>query len=137
MRTLQAGRLLLLVIAAVACGCGQSRYDVSGRVAYDDGQPFTGGGLIALEGTVGGKAVMARGAIEPDGRFMVSAGKPGQGVLAGSYRVRLIPSHTVNVDAPATPLPYDKKFLDCDTSGIAVDVGRGTKDFTISLGPRP
>ncbi|MFM8494873.1 MAG: hypothetical protein ACKOEM_05025 [Planctomycetia bacterium] len=133
----RAARVAVLLAAGIACGCGQSRYDVAGRVAYEDGQPYAGGGLVVLEGTVDGKAVMARGKLEPDGRFAVSAGKAGQGVLAGSYRVRLIPPRTVDVDSPTTKLPYDEKFLACETSGVTFEVGRGGDDLVITLGPRP
>lgn len=137
LRGVQTARLIILLAAAIAGGCGQGRYDVSGRVAYEDGQSFAGGGLVVLEGTVDGKAVMARGRIDPDGRFVVSAGKPGQGVLAGAYRIRLIPPRSVDVDSTTVKLPYDEKFLACETSGLTFDVGRGRDDLVITLGPRP
>lgn len=127
---------IALLALAFACGCGQRRHDVSGLVAYADGQPFSGGGILVFEGTVAGKALMARGKIEPDGRFTLSAGRPGQGVIAGSYGVRLIPPRATDVDSPAASLPYDKKFLDCKTSGLAVDVGQSTDGLVISLGER-
>lgn len=136
-RTHRIRGVYALLIAVSVCGCSPQRYDVSGRVGYEDGQPFTGGGLVVLEGTVNGKAVMARGAIGSDGRFTVSCGRPGQGVLAGSYHVRLIPAANTDVDAPAARLPYEGKFLDCKTSGIILDVQGDTADLLISLGPKP
>lgn len=132
---LRSAWMPLLLGATLAGGCGPSRHEVSGRVAYDDGKPFVGGGIVVLEGTVDGKAVMARGAIGPDGRFTMSFGKPGQGVMAGKYRVRLVPSAGADVDGPTAKLPYDAKFLDCDTSGITLDVGPATGALVISLGP--
>lgn len=135
-RTHRIRGVYALLIAVSVCGCSPQRYDVSGRVGYEDGQPFTGGGLVVLEGTVNGKAVMARGAIGSDGRFTVSFGRPGQGMLAGSYRVRLIPAQTPDVDAPVAQLPYEQKFLDCNTSGITFEVGGDTANLVILLGPR-
>jgi hypothetical protein len=137
LRGVQTARLFILLAVGIAGGCGQGRFDVSGSVAYEDGQSFAGGGFVVLEGTVDGKAVMARGRIGPDGRFTVSAGKPGQGVLAGSYRIRLIPPRTVDIDSPTAKLPYDEKFLACETSGLTFEVGRGGGDLVITLGPRP
>lgn len=137
--TCGVGAAWVVALFALVCagGCGEARYGVSGRIAYDGHDPYVGGGIVVLEGTVDGKAVMAKGRIEPDGRFAMSAGQPGQGVLAGSYRVRLIPPRNVDVDAPTTKLPFAEKFLACETSGVVFEVGRGGGDLVITLGPRP
>ena len=120
----------------VACGCGQPRAAVEGAVRYADGTPFAGGGFVVLEGTVAGKAIMARGAIGSDGRFQLSSRQPDDGVIPGSYRVRLVPP-AGQVDRPTAALPYDEKFLDFETSGVSCEVNGRRNELRIDLGPRP
>jgi hypothetical protein len=133
----RATRWAVVFGVLMATGCGERRYDVQGRVAYDDGTPFTGGGLVVLEGLVDGKNVMARGAIRPDGTFTLQADRPGQRVRAGAYRARLVPPPGADVDGPAAKLPYADRFLDGETSGLAIDVGPASGQLMIALGPRP
>lgn len=121
-------------ILLVAGGCGRPKYEVTGVVAYDDGTPYAGGGIVAMEAEIDGKRVMARGAIGPDGRFTLASQRPEDGAFAGTYRVRVLPP--VVVDGPATK-GLDSRFQSFDTSGLSFEVGTGKNEFTISLGPKP
>lgn len=127
----------LSIMACVACGCGQARYPVHGTVSYGDGTPFSGGGFVVMEGEVDGKPVMARGAIQPDGTFTLNSRYAGSGVLAGEYRMRLVPPDgAVDQAAPSKP-PFDAKFLTFETSGVTCRVDDAAADVAITLGPRP
>lgn len=125
---------LLALVASAAPGCGRPKYPVSGVVVYDDGSPFSGGGVVAMETEIEGKRVMSRGGIGPDGRFVLASERPGDGAFAGSYRVRVLPH--VTVDGPAT-VGIAGRFQSFDTSGLTFDVGPKQSEFTIGLGPKP
>lgn len=126
--------MLVVLVAGTVVGCGRPKYPVSGMVVYDDGSPFSSGGVVAMETEIDGKLVMSRGAIGPDGRFVLASEKPGDGAFAGSYRVRVLP-HVV-IDGPANA-GIDDRFQSFETSGLTFDVGPERKDFTIKLGPKP
>jgi hypothetical protein len=42
--------LVTLVALAAITGCGRPKYPVSGTVVYDDGSPFTSGGVVSFIG---------------------------------------------------------------------------------------
>jgi hypothetical protein len=123
-----------ILLGSAVAGCGRPKYPVAGIVVHDDGTPFTGGGVVAMETEIDGKRVMSRGGIAPDGRFVLASERPGDGAFAGSYRVRLLP-HVV-IDGPATVGIADR-FQSFDTSGLTFDVGPNQSEFTIKLGPKP
>ena len=130
-------RVLVAVIMVVTCmvvGCGRPKYPVSGSVVYEDGSPFTSGGVVAMETDIDGKRVMSRGGIGPDGRFVLASERPGDGAFAGSYRVRVLP-HVV-IDGPPTA-GIAEKFQSFETSGLTFEVGPEQHEFTITLGPKP
>jgi hypothetical protein len=124
----------LATIALPGSGCGRPKYAVTGVVVHDDGTPYSGGGIVAMETDIDGKRVMARGAIGTDGRFVLASQRPEDGAFAGRYRVRLLPP--VVLDGP-TPKGINERFRSFDTSGLSFDVTSGTNVFTITLGPKP
>lgn len=131
-------RPLLVALAGVAlvaiAGCGRPKYPVRGTVVYDDGSPFTSGGVVAMETEIDGKVVMSRGGIGKDGRFVLASEKPDDGAFAGSYRVRVLP-HVVIDGPPSVGIPEQMQAF--ETSGLTFEVGPQSKDFTIKLGPKP
>lgn len=127
-----AAALVSLLVAGV--GCSRPKYEVTGVVAYDDGTPYSGGGIVAMEADIEGKRVMARGAIGSDGRFILASQRPEDGAFAGTYRVRVLP--LVVIDGPA-PKGLDPRFQSFDTSELSFEVRPGRNEFTISLGPQP
>jgi hypothetical protein len=64
---------------------------VSGKAVYADGSPITGGArVIRLEpssDTTAEIRKVASGVIEQDGSFELFTQKPGDGVIAGKYKV--------------------------------------------------
>lgn len=125
----------LVVVALVTItGCGRPKYPVRGTVVYDDGSPFTSGGVVAMETEIDGKVVMSRGGIGKDGRFVLASEKPDDGAFAGSYRVRVLP-HVVIDGPPSVGIPEAMQSF--ETSGLTFEVGSGSNEFTIKLGPKP
>jgi hypothetical protein len=131
--------VMIACLALVHAGCGRPRYSVQGRVSYANGEAYAAQGFVVAEATIDGKAVSARSMIAPDGTFTLAGRQEGDGVMAGSYRVRLVgPRNSGDIDAGAlTALPFDKKFLAFETSGLALEVGKGQADLVIDLGPKP
>jgi hypothetical protein len=130
-------RVVLAAAAAIAMqglGCRRPTYPVTGIVVYEDGTPYAGGGIVAMETDIDGKRVMARGAIGTDGRFLLASTTPGDGAFAGRYRVRVLP--VVSIDGPATT-GIASQFQSFETSGLSFDVGTGPNEFTITIGPKP
>lgn len=85
-----------LIVVSVVCvaGCGgRTTHQVTGKVQYQDGSPISGGiRVIRLEpadDTTAEIRKVASGMIEPDGSFEMFTRKPGDGVIAGKYRVTL------------------------------------------------
>ena len=76
------------VLAILAAGCGDANpvYPVRGRVTFD-GKPLRGGGSIAFVpvGNQAGKT--AGGEIAEDGTYELTTYKPGDGSMAGEFRV--------------------------------------------------
>lgn len=75
--------LTVLVLTIGAGGCG-GYPTVTGRVTFSDGTPLSVGEVILDNGRN-----MGRGAIMPDGAFVIGFGKPGNGMPAGTYRVAI------------------------------------------------
>ncbi|MFM1903244.1 MAG: hypothetical protein RLZZ440_1144 [Planctomycetota bacterium] len=108
-------------------------------MAYADGSPYAAEGFVIAEAVVDGKPIMARGMINPDGSFTLTGRNRDEGVLAGSYRLRLVPPPLAGgIDSPQAQLmPFDKKFMKFDTSGLTHEVTGGGGELRIDLGPKP
>jgi hypothetical protein len=94
-----------------------------------------------METTIGKKMIMKRAPIGPDGTFRTASGAP-NGAVAGTYRVRILPAADEGEredGKPPPPLPYDKKFLSFETSGLEWVVGPATSssELVIDVGRRP
>jgi hypothetical protein len=88
----QRGILSALLVAAVASvsGCGRSDavavYKVTGTIKLN-GEPMKGGGAIAFMPPDGMAGKAAGGEIKPDGTYTVTTYEPGDGSMAGEFRV--------------------------------------------------
>jgi len=115
------GPAAVLFVAIVAAGCG-GRYDVTGRVVYEDGSPVPAGTVLA-EGTIGGKLVALQGNIEPDGSFTLGGLKPGDGALPGRYRAAVMPVALGDSERAAGKIPaVDGRYGQFETSDLSFEV---------------
>lgn len=104
--------LTVLVLTIGAGGCG-GYPTVTGRVTFSDGTPLSVGEVILDNGRN-----MGRGAIMPDGAFVIGFSKPGNGIPAGTYRVAI---YNATKDGPGNWV-VDPKYIDPKTSGIVFEV---------------
>jgi hypothetical protein len=116
-----------------AAGCGSGRIPVTGRVVYEDGSPLTEGTVIG-EAEEGGKKVMARGAVQSDGRFRWGTERPCDGAWPGKYRVVVVGRALGDAEASQGKLPaVDPRYANPKTSGIVFEVKETDNDFTITV----
>jgi hypothetical protein len=105
---------------------------VQGKVTYNDGKPVTEG-LVVFESSEG-PASTARGEIHADGSFELGTHKPGDGVVAGKYRVLVAPRTDPNaIDKPQQQAPFDRRYSEFATSGLEFEVKPGSNEFPIRL----
>jgi len=113
-------------------GCGPGLQPVRGKVTLPDGKPAAGSQVV-FEGTAAGKKVSARGDVGPDGSYVMSTFKPGDGVPPGKYKVQVNPPPMVNAEGPYVS-PFHAKFSNLETSGLEFEVKRGGEnEFPIQV----
>jgi hypothetical protein len=127
----------LVVAALVLAGCGASggnKSKVTGKVVTE-GQPVTGGGLVFAPTTA--EALPARGTIQPDGTFVLSTEKEGDGAVVGRHFVTYNPpprSGQQDWDGYGTPPPQTiSPFEGLVPQTTEVEVKAGENDLTIEL----
>jgi hypothetical protein len=104
------------LVVVVSLGCGDSNntvYPVKGKITFE-GKPMKGGGAISFM-PVGNQAGKAPGGeIDENGNYVLTTYKPGDGSMAGEFRVVILqvvekePEPTPDGRAPAPappPLP--------------------------------
>ena len=96
-----------------------------------DGKPAVNSQVV-FDGPIGGKAISARGDVQPDGSFELSTAQPGDGVPPGKYRVQINPPPLVNAES-AQRLPFNAKYTDFSTSQLEYEVKPGSNEFSIEL----
>ena len=115
-----------------------------GGVVTLDGQPLTKGQVqFVPDSSKGTKGRMAVGLIGTDGRFSLTAFKPGDGALVGFHKVVIICEAEMPAFDPKSPPPPPKslipvRYTDANTSGFTAEVKSAAKnDFTFALESRP
>lgn len=77
----------VVLVALAAAGCGEPAvHPVKGRVMLE-GKPMKGGGSIAFMPVDGRPGKAAGGEIKEDGTYELMTHKPGDGSMAGEFRV--------------------------------------------------
>lgn len=119
--------LICLVVSLVGCG-GRGLLPTGGKVTFEDGSPLTKGTILFSTGSY-----QAEGEIKPDGTYVLTSLKPGDGLPEGKYQVLISSSET---DANEKTIQHvDPKFADPATSGLTAEVTKGGKnqfDFKVA-----
>ena len=119
--------IILACLTLAGCG-GQGFVPAGGKVTFDDGTPVGGGGVAFMTDTF-----MADGDIKPDGTFVLTSLKPGDGLPPGSYKVTIGWSE---LDArEGTIYHIHPKFSDPTTTELTAEVKKGDKnqfEFTVT-----
>ena len=119
--------LAVMLLGLVGCGGDATAPNLSatlpvrGTVAYK-GKPMTGG-TIKFEPEDTGRE--AHSAIGPDGTFVLSTFKEGDGAIAGLHRVAVTGASA----AGAVPLKYKSP----SSSKVEVEVVAGKTDYVLNL----
>lgn len=119
---------LALTIAVFSLGC-ESRPEyvpVSGKVTID-GEPLTNG-IVRFYPTEGR---MAGGSLGPNGEFVLSTYKSGDGAKPGVYRVSVIASERVSETKVRWHAP--KKYSRPSSSGISEQIEGPRDDIAIDI----
>jgi hypothetical protein len=131
MRTIIPGSITLSAILLICCaGCGSgsgalpSLIAVKGKVTFK-GQPLTKG-TIRFEPDGYGR--MATGKIQPDGTFVLSTLKDGDGVVAGLHKVSVSDTGSVG-KKPLVP----KKYSQAGSSDLTAEVDSEHTEFSFDL----
>ena len=104
--SLQACLLVGLIVVGAGCSNRVSVYPVEGIVKYN-GKPMQGGGTIAFVPLGKQEGKTAAGEIDQNGNYKLTTYTPGDGSMAGEFRVVIIqvtdqePESTEDGQAPA------------------------------------
>ena len=138
--------VIAAAILAVS-GCSGSNLPPVGQVGGVvtlDGQPLAKGQVQFLpDSSKGTKGRMAVGLIGTDGRFKLTAFKPGDGALVGFHKVVVICEEEMPAFDPKVAPPPPKslipvRYTDANTSGLTAEVkSAGKNDFAFALESRP
>jgi hypothetical protein len=118
----------MFLLSCWGCGSGSERsisltVPVKGKVSYK-GTPFTEG-TVHFEPTDAGRA--ASGTIQPDGTFVLTTLKEGDGAAKGIHRV------AVSLGAKAGKALVPKKYMDTASSQTEVEVSDGKTDYAVDF----
>lgn len=119
--------------SAFLAGCGETTHPVEGVVHFrGDDMPATelAQGVVVFE-TLDQKEG-ARGIIGGDGRFRLETLDLREGALARKYRVAVVPPPEPGARTRRT---VDSRFTKPTSSGIEVEVNRGTNNFKVVVDP--
>lgn len=125
-----------LIFLLVITGCGESKIPVTGSVLYND-QPLPNVNVVMIR--TDGKVASAL--TDSSGNFAsVTTDAPGDGALAGEYKIGITPVSTVSEtqassDAYAIPTksPIPQSYMSADSSGLKVVVESGMSPVKLEL----
>jgi hypothetical protein len=140
---------LAIALALTALGCGKSDnvtvYPVKGTVLFN-GKPMLGGGSIAFIPMTSQKGKAAGGTIQPDGSFVMSTYREGDGSMPGTFRVVVTqtvynePENTGDVETPAPkPAPTREPIAEVNKADrIPLIYADGANSpATVTIEPKP
>jgi hypothetical protein len=125
-----AGPITLAALVGLSCwGCGASTgapagmtVPVKGKVTYK-GQPLTQGSVVFEPD--GGRE--ANGEIQPDGTFVLTTFRIGDGAVPGVHRVGV----TGSLKGGKSPIPV--KYRSPSSSKLEVEVSAGKTDYALDI----
>jgi hypothetical protein len=120
--------ILFIFLGIFFVGCSRN-VKVSGTVTYMDGTPVQHGSVV-----FDAPGYQASGQLSENGQYVLSEIKPGDGIKAGSYKVRIAGASTGG-DSDGNPLVryVDPKYTDSETSGLTAEVSGGKKTFNFQV----
>jgi hypothetical protein len=137
-RRFTASWLLLTLAACCPLGCGRASHElatapVSGQVTLD-GKPLTSGYVIMMPP----QGRMARGAIQPDGSFVMGTYTSDDGAQVGQLSVAVTPMPVEEGGQASKGVPVPLKYGQAQTSGLSIGVQPGEQnkvEFALTTEP--
>jgi hypothetical protein len=121
----------ILLLAAAGCG-GTPTYPVEGKLVYKDGTPVTGGGQVLFQAADPNTKGNPRGNLQDDGSFRMGTFDDTDGVPEGRYLIAVVPTPLRSrKSAPQDWPPFQKKYMNHETSGLEFTVTRGNNQCPI------
>lgn len=131
----KTGFSLLFVVIASCClilsGCGSNGIKAGGTVKFSDGSPLTCGTVLFEN-----ESSQYVGHIKPDGSFVVSGLKEGDGLPAGTYKVAISGAAEYVADAEGNETEkflINPKYISTSTSDLAFDISPENKKIEITV----
>jgi hypothetical protein len=128
---------LVLVAALGGCGPGPGPFPVEGVVVWEDGTPAKDLHLSSVVFDMPEKQTSARGIVQPDGTFSLMTSKPGDGALAGDYKVMVVEGARMPLGGPGSSLMapgyMDSKYADPRTTDLTATVKSGVNKITLKV----
>ncbi len=128
--------LVCFTVCAALAGCGEENpktYPIPGRLVYTDGKPVPGA-TIVLRTTHREKVVVARGAVDKDGRFELTTFATKDGVIEGDHEITIIPIPGSDGDGPPKRI-IPTKYSSAETSDLTFTVKADTPEILITIEP--
>ena len=112
----------VLLLALSMLGCGSDMVRVSGTVTFTDGSPVTRGSVLFADGTFS-----ASGDIQPNGSFILTSIRRGDGIRPGEYVVIIERNWDDELDEDgrvirADPFEVHPRYSSRETSGLMFTV---------------
>jgi hypothetical protein len=132
---------LVVLLAALAGGCGSGLYPVEGQVVWEDGSPAAelAGSYVLFD--LPEKQTSAQGMIQPDGRFHLTTNEPNDGAPTGTYTVMIIEvgrkSLAGGESGAIAPGAMDARFSDPSTSGLTATIEPRDNQVTLKVARAP
>src|SRR5262245_27637772 len=104
-------------LAVALVGCGSSKYQIEGRVVWTDGKPATELAGYTVDFEALEARVSATGIIKTDATFELSTDRPGDGVIAATYKVAINPP-IAEGDVPVARSLLPPNYATPDSSGL-------------------
>ena len=128
--------LFCALLFGFIAGCGESTtFPVTGKVVFDDGTPFSTGGVVFTQATsVEGPGQSARGKIRADGTFRLTTFETGDGAVPGTHQVLLRAQRDADdyIKRGIIPQPViDPRFESYQTSGLVSDVQKTSNEVVL------
>jgi hypothetical protein len=124
------------ILGALGCGNG-GICPVDGQVVWKDGSPATElkGAEVVFD--LPEKQTGARGSVEADGSFKLTTNNPGDGALAGDYKVLIFEigrkPKVGGEEGELAPGAIDIRYADPRTSDLVATVKPGSNKITLTV----
>ena len=126
------------MLLAVLAGCGASGLNpVDGKVVWSDGSPAAdlAGSIVSFD--LPEKGIGANGQIQSDGSFQLTTSEPGDGAMAGDYKVRIIEvgrkAKAGGEGGEMAPGKIDIRYADPSTTDLVATVKPGKNQITLTV----